>query len=220
MGALSRYKTFIFDWDGTLRSVSAARKLNSIVNPNWRRKKSVAHSGPDRSTPNDITANAKHVHTSTTLAKLRGAESEFFVFWADVSLKFMVPKLSYGAKPLLENLERRRASVALYTEGALWRVRRELDFLRVTDYFEAILSAQDVGRLKPDPLGLEVLLEALGAKKAGAIYVGDMKDDMLAAKNAGIASCAVTNGFESADMLKGVKPDYIFSSLEELAKEL
>ncbi len=220
MGALSRYRTFIFDWDGTLRSVSIARKINARVNPNWRRKKLAVHVRHESHTITEIEAGLGHVHTNKTLAELRNAESEFMAFVADLSLKFITPRLGYGARPLLEKLTERGSSVALYTDAALWRAYRELDYLKVMHYFDAILSAQSLHRLKPDPLGLEVLMKALGARRATTLYVGDMKDDVKAARNAGITSCVVTNGFDSADMLKAVDPDYMFSSLEELAKEL
>ncbi len=220
MGELSGYKAFIFDWDGTLRSVSIARKVNSMINPNWRRKKHEVHAEVHAPHPREISAGTKHVHTSSTLADLKEAEGELMALIADVSLRFIVPKLSYGAKQLLERLDSRGALVALYTDGALWRVYHELEYLRVTDYFDAVLSAQSLMRLKPDPLGLEVLLKALGTKKAEAVYVGDMRDDILAARNAGISSCAVTNGFDRPAALKAARPDYIYDSLEGLAREL
>lgn len=59
-------------------------------------------------------------------------------------------------------------------------------------------------------------LNELGIDKHEAIYIGDHRNDVLAAKEAGIASCAVTTGFETKDDFLPYKPDIIIDKLEEL----
>ena len=65
--------------------------------------------------------------------------------------------------------------------------------LAVTNYFDAIVSAQDaeVNAFKPNPRGLEVVLKRLGVEKHEALYIGDRAEvDAAAAAAAGI-SCVI-----------------------------
>ena len=110
--------------------------------------------------------------------------------------------------------------MVLFSNGAEYRVLKELAYVGIEDYFEMIVSAQDLKALKPNPLGLEVIIKALRAKKERAIYIGDMTTDIAMAKYAGISSCAVSCGFDSYIKLKSTHPDYIFRSIEELKKAL
>lgn len=47
-------------------------------------------------------------------------------------------------------------------------------------------------------------------------YVGDEVRDILAARDAGVISVAVTSGMGAIDDLLGVKPDYLFSSISSV----
>jgi HAD superfamily hydrolase (TIGR01549 family) len=69
----------------------------------------------------------------------------------------------------------------------------KLRALGVADYFELTLCAQEpaVGVFKPDPKGLRVALERLGATPLETLYVGDRTDvDAAAAAAAGVP-CAI-----------------------------
>jgi len=63
-----------------------------------------------------------------------------------------------------------------------------LDNAHARNYFKVIIAMEDCeGKGKPNPFGLNFALEKLGVlDKAGSIYVGDVADDMRAAKNAGL----------------------------------
>ena len=59
-----------------------------------------------------------------------------------------------------------------------------LDVAGVKDYFKVIIAMEDVTKGKPDPQGINMAMEKLGGEKA--IYIGDVSDDIRAAKNAGV----------------------------------
>jgi len=46
--------------------------------------------------------------------------------------------------------------------------------------------------------------------------VGDTEMDILCAKNAGTASCAVTFGYRSLEELQQLNPDYLVNNYKEL----
>ena len=91
--------------------------------------------------------------------------------------KWLLPRASLRrlAKP---------SELAIFTG----RVRAELDYTldrcRVREFFQQIVTVEDVRRPKPDPEGLLKILN--GRDPANALYLGDNVDDALAARAARI----------------------------------
>jgi HAD superfamily hydrolase (TIGR01549 family) len=78
-----------------------------------------------------------------------------------------------------------------------FRPATKLRALRIEHFFEVVISAQDleVQRFKPDPLGLELVLERMGIVATQALYVGDRAEiDGAAAHRAGMAFFAAGDG--------------------------
>ncbi len=203
-GLLSKYDTFVFDWDGTLSSVKVLRLINERVNPYWRYKKKHA-----------LTEKVKKRNMHSKSNGLRVVAP-----FVDVSFMIIKPKLHNDSKEVLDELRKKRKTIALFTNGAEYRVLPELKKLKIDDYFKIIISAQEIGALKPNPAGLNVALQRLKASKSRTLYIGDMADDVIMAKYAKVASCAIAAGFDSYGKLKASKPDYIFTSMEEFKKAL
>jgi len=213
---LSRiYDTFIFDWDGTLRKMSILYHLNTIINPSWRYKKAKAKGELKRGTAKEGPKN--YVKGSFRARELK---NDIMVPLIDLYMLFSKPVLNYAAKEVLEELDKKGLKIALFTDGSSYRVLREVNHLQIDKYFDTVLSTQSVGRLKPDPLGLEIIISALKSKKSKTVYIGDMVDDILAAKEAGIDSCSVATGLSSFQELARYKPNYIFYNIESLKASL
>ena len=73
----------------------------------------------------------------------------------------------------------------------------KLKALELLQFFDAVVSSQDgeVNALKPNPKGLLVCLEKLGAQKENSLYVGDRADvDGECAKEAGVHSVIIGSG--------------------------
>jgi FMN phosphatase YigB (HAD superfamily) len=210
MGLMGKYDVFIFDWDGTLSSLKLARALNERLNPRWRYKKSHA-------------LDAKGTR-SLRVAEKRGEggvlRSKLLSPFVDLSLLLLKPKLHNDALEVLRELKKKNKKIALLTNGARYRVLRELAILKIEDYFEVIISTQDLNALKPNPLGLEITLRAIKGKRERTLYTGDMVDDIIMAKFAKVTSCAMSCGFDSYGKLRASNPDYIFRSMEEFKKAL
>ncbi len=78
----------------------------------------------------------------------------------------------------------RRAELALFTGRTRRELRHTLRQFGVARFFRRAVTMDDVERLKPDPEGLHFLLGAVRPEKA--LYLGDVLDDALAAKHAGV----------------------------------
>lgn len=93
-------------------------------------------------------------------------------------------------KKILEELYRK------YKLGIVTgRPREEAEFTlkkkRVNDYFDVLVTLDDIPpeKQKPDPYGIKLALDRL--KGSDAVYFGDTIDDMEAAKNAGVGAIGV-----------------------------
>jgi HAD superfamily hydrolase (TIGR01509 family) len=69
---------------------------------------------------------------------------------------------------------------------------------------------------KPAPDVIFKSLDALGARPAECLFVGDSPADMEAGRRAGVKICAVTYGYGKREALAKFDPDYWVSDLGEL----
>jgi pyrophosphatase PpaX len=84
-------------------------------------------------------------------------------------------------------------------------------------FFATTVAAEDTVRHKPNPQPLALALERLGADASEAVYVGDSPFDVQAAKAAGVGAVAVTWGrIHSRERLEPEEPDAIAETVEEL----
>ncbi len=93
---------------------------------------------------------------------------------------------------------------------------RDLDTLKIRNYFEIIVTADTVKRKKPDPEGINIILERTGANRKETFMIGDTELDILAGKNAGVKTVAVSWGNRDAEYLKKYAPHHIVSTPAEL----
>lgn len=91
----------------------------------------------------------------------------------------------------------------------------------VAEYFGDIFDAvcgQQGEQVKPDPYGVNKLLEKFGVQPEYALYVGDSEVDIHTAQNARTQSVGVLWGFREKSELIAAGADYIVSSPDELLK--
>lgn len=82
--------------------------------------------------------------------------------------------------------------------------------------FHTVLGQREGISKKPDPKGIHEIIESSGHDDKRAVLIGDSTVDIQTAKNAEIASIAVTYGFEDADDLRAVSPDHLVNTVSEL----
>jgi len=95
------------------------------------------------------------------------------------------------------------------TGEAKWR---ELKRLKIDHFVDIVITAAESKR-KPDPDGIFKCLAELGLNRDEVIFVGDAKADVLAGKNAGVATVAVLSGVGKKDELARLEPDLILDSV-------
>lgn len=88
--------------------------------------------------------------------------------------------------------------------------------LGIAHYFTKIIGPESVSRMKPDPEGLIMCLEAMKAKPENSIMVGDSFTDIQAGKAAGMHTCAILYGYGDKTKLKAEHADYSASATDEI----
>lgn len=92
-----------------------------------------------------------------------------------------------GAVDLLRALRERGIKLGIVTNGLAETHREKIALLQISDYFDAIFLADEVGMVKPDPLLFAHACRTLGGAPAHAAMVGDRYDrDIRGAIEAGL----------------------------------
>jgi phosphoglycolate phosphatase len=84
-----------------------------------------------------------------------------------------------------------------------------LDALQLSDHFSIIVGGDTFKDRKPSPVGIEYIINQSGIKKTKTVMIGDGKNDILTAKNAGVASVFVTYGFSKDGSTMELNPDFV-----------
>lgn len=98
-----------------------------------------------------------------------------------------------GAKDLLQHLKMSGKNLALLTSSRAGDIKEALDNNDVRQYFDEILTADDVDNHKPHPEVIEKALDRLDGTKDSAVMIGDSAKDIGAAKAAGVDSILVSH---------------------------
>ncbi|GGH84477.1 HAD superfamily hydrolase (TIGR01509 family) [Pullulanibacillus pueri] len=122
-----------------------------------------------------------------------------------------------GVLPLLEMGKQLGLKIALATSSGNQWAKRHLKRLGIIDFFEAIIEADDVEKVKPDPELFTKAVEALQVKPDEAIAFEDSYHGMIAAKRAGLYCVVVPN--EVTQSLDFSQADRQLKSLADITAE-
>jgi|SRR5271157_4519082 len=89
--------------------------------------------------------------------------------------------------------------------------------LGLGDFFVHVYGGNSFATKKPDPLGVQMLLQETGVAADEALMIGDSSIDVLTGRNAGLWTCGVTYGF-APHSLQDVPPDVLVESPRELGE--
>ena len=117
-----------------------------------------------------------------------------------------------GIRALLFRMRARGISLAVCTGAS----RRIADFTLAQSglsyYFPTVVTGNDVDKPKPDPEGLRIAMEKIGAHSDQTVYVGDHPNDIKAARSMNTHTAGARWGSMHGRELQDLKPDFIFKS--------
>lgn len=119
-----------------------------------------------------------------------------------------------GVKETLMTLKDMGYPLAIVTTKIKDAVYIGLDLFGIKDYFDVIIGHDDVKRSKPDPEGINKVLEKLGLNDG--YYIGDNVTDILAGKNAGLKTIGVKWSPKGYDLMQKENPDLLIDHFSEI----
>ena len=118
-----------------------------------------------------------------------------------------------------ESLDRFRAAgkrMAVLTNKPSLMTAHILDGLGVGEHFFRVFGGDSFEQKKPNPIGIETLMRETGVNRSQTIMVGDSGVDVATARNARVACCGVTYGFQP-ETLRDPAPEILVDRMEDFA---
>ena len=207
------YRLLVFDWDGTLadseqRIVAAARSAIDTLDLPHRSHEQV------RGTIGLALSEACQMLFP---AMPKSQENRFVACYREYYLRSTatpVP-LFAGVEATLRGLAAQRYQLAVATGKG----RRGLDRDMANHGLEALFSTTrcaDDAPSKPHPQMLEDIMEELDATPEQTLMIGDTAYDMEMARNAGVATVAVSCGMHDSQRLLEFDPLALLATIAEL----
>ena len=210
---MKRPALFVFDLDGTLvdsradLANAANAALTKLGLPPLPERTIISYVG------DGIDALIRRCLTPQHEARLDEAKAYFAEHYREHFLDHTV--LLPGVLETLRALKPRSLLAVLTNKSEPYAVKI-LEGLGIAPFFSAIVGERDGLVPKPDPRALSSIMEDLKVPKDQTLMVGDGKNDILVAKEAGCSSCLVADSEEKVKALIPYHPDIVIRSMGEL----
>ena len=211
---MHKYKTYIFDLDGTLLSTLA--DLAASTNYALR-----THHMPERSLDEVRRFVGNGVKKLMERAIPDGLNNPLFEeTFATFRQHYMQHNLDTtqpypGIMQLLEQLKAEGKNIAVVS-NKFYAATRELCRHFFGDLVPVAIGEREDIRKKPAPDTVIEALRELGVDKEGAVYIGDSDVDIMTAKNSGMPCVSVLWGFRDKEFLIENGATTLISKPEEM----
>jgi 2-haloacid dehalogenase len=119
-------------------------------------------------------------------------------------------------KPALEKLKEKHCRLFAFSNGTFDAVATLLAHSGIKDYFDGVVSVDDVKSFKPNPAVYSHMLRETGAKVDNAWLVSSNAFDVIGAMSAGVSAAWVKRSNDAILDPWGIEPSLTISSLLEL----
>jgi len=208
---MKRFKLYIFDLDGTL--IDSLNDLKTAINYSFRTL------GFEEKTVEEVKKAVGYGSVKLISDLLPDDVSE------DVRTKAFDIYLDYynkncyketiiydGVFEIFDILKERENKIALLTNKPSQPTEILVDKLGFSKYFDMVVAGDTYELRKPDPYGINKILEKLNIDKQDAVMIGDSYPDVQAAKSAGVFSVGIVGGYDTQNM----KPDLEIGQIKDL----
>ncbi|MET1077200.1 MAG: phosphoglycolate phosphatase [Pseudomonas sp.] len=152
-------------------------------------------------------------HDGVDEAETEQALALFMTAYADShSLTQVYP----GVRTTLKWLKKQGVEMALITNKPEQFVAPLLDEMKIGRYFRWIIGGDTLPQQKPDPTGLLQVMKMGGVAPHEALFVGDSRNDVLAARAAGVPCVALSYGYNHGRPIAEESPALVIGDLREL----
>ncbi|WP_439287873.1 phosphoglycolate phosphatase [Lonepinella sp. BR2904] len=129
-----------------------------------------------------------------------------------------VSRLYPNVKTTLEQLKARGFVLAVVTNKPTKHVQPVLKAFAIDHLFSETLGGQSLPAIKPHPAPLYYLCGKFGFYPHQMLFVGDSRNDILAAHNAGCAAVGLTYGYNYNIPIAESHPEWVFDDFADILK--
>lgn len=139
----------------------------------------------------------------------------FLAYYAEHKLDYT--RLYPGVAESLDRMHGDGVRMAVLTNKPVRISRAILDGLGVASHFFQVYGGNSFEQKKPHPIGVDTLRAEAKVERGRTLIVGDSAVDVQTARNAGVACCGVTFGFQP-ETFETDPPDFTVDRMQDLAQ--
>jgi pyrophosphatase PpaX len=206
---MNKFEGIIFDVDGTLTSTNELifetfrHVVKKYSNKDLSNEEIISLFGPTE----DVILKEWYKD------KFEEARKDYYSFYRD---NHHMADLYPGIIEILKYLKEKNVLLSIYTGKGKEAAEITLKTLNVFDYFDLIITGDDVEEHKPSAEGIIKFVEKFNLSKESVLMIGDSTGDIKAARSANVKIASVVwDSYAKAEVLK-LKSDFVFETVEEL----
>ncbi len=121
-----------------------------------------------------------------------------------------------NVKATLEILKQKGYTLVVITNKPTIHVKPVLAAFGIADLFSDTLGGQSLPAIKPHPAPLFYICGKYGILPKQMLFVGDSKNDIIAANHAGCPVIGLTYGYNYNQPIVDARPDWVFDDFAEI----
>ncbi|MEH7236626.1 pyrophosphatase PpaX [Bacillus sp. JJ1562] len=121
-----------------------------------------------------------------------------------------------GVFDTIKTLKEKGYKIGVVTTKIRKIVNMGLKLTELDQFFDVVVTLDDVKNPKPDPEPVLLALKLLGSAPEEAIMIGDNYQDIVAGQNAGTQTAGVAWSHKGKDFLLEYKPDFMLENMSDL----
>jgi HAD superfamily hydrolase (TIGR01549 family) len=141
------------------------------------------------------------------------ARRDYYAFY---EANHFMADLYPGIIDVLDLLKKKKILLSIYTGKGRDASVITLKLLKIYDYFDLIITGDEVREHKPSPEGITLFQDKFNLRKEDVLMIGDAPADVNASHNAGVKVASVLWDSYASKKVIDMKPDYLFHSVQEL----
>ena len=210
---MKNFEGIIFDIDGTLTSTndlifaSFNYVMGKYLNKTLTNNEIISLFGPTE----DVILEE---WTGTDYSRAR---QDYYDFYSE---NHAMADLYPGILEILTFIKSKRIPLSIFTGKGKEATIITLKKLRIYDYFNMIITGDDVNEHKPSPEGILKFVEKYKLNPEKVLMIGDSPSDIEASRAAGVKIASVLWDSYSKGKATKMKSDYVFNAVSELREFL
>ncbi len=124
-----------------------------------------------------------------------------------------------GVLECLQELQAAGVRMGLVTNKPERFIPELLQEQQMDGFFEWVIGGDTLPKRKPEPDGLLSVMQQAGFSAEQSLFVGDSRNDILAARAAGVSCAALTYGYNYGEDVASYQPALVIDNLQELVQD-